>query len=108
VKILDKLRSATSAEEFFRLLDVPFDPKVVSVCRLHILKRLGLYLREVSLEGLQDAEVESACRDQLERAYRDFVASSPIQERVFKVLQDAVRPKTPSRPSLVQLSVAAR
>ena len=35
---------------------------------------------------------------------RTFVTSSPIDERVFKVLKDAVKPATP--PSLVQLNVS--
>ena len=37
--------------------------------------------------------------EHLAQAYADFVASSPIAERIFKVHQDALRPKPePNRP----------
>ena len=41
-------------------------------------------------------------RSHLERAYQDFVSSSPIKERVFKVHKDAIRS---SGPTLVRLSI---
>jgi nitrogenase-stabilizing/protective protein len=99
--VLDQLKKLSAAEEFFHLLDVPFDPAVVNVARLHILKRMGQYLRTNQLDGVDDAGARSLCRAHLERAYSDFVASSPLQQRVFKVLQDAVAP--PPAPPLVQL-----
>ena len=40
--ILDQLNKASSAEDFFTLLGVAYDPKVVSVVRLHILASLDL------------------------------------------------------------------
>jgi nitrogenase-stabilizing/protective protein len=43
-------------------------------------------------------------RAHLERAYQDFVKSSPIKERVFKVHKDAIR--TTVSP-LVHLSIPA-
>jgi nitrogenase-stabilizing/protective protein len=99
--VLDRLRTLSSAEDFFCFLDVAYDPAVLNVARLHILKRMGEYLRESTLAEDDELTALLLCRTHLERAYSDFVKSSPLEERVFKVLQDAVTP--PSSP-LVQIS----
>jgi nitrogenase-stabilizing/protective protein len=97
--VLDRLNRASSAEDFFTLLGVAYDPKVVNVARLHILKRMGQYLAGEDFAGLPDETVAERCKTVLERAYADFVASSPIEQRVFKVLKDAVAPPAPAKPA---------
>ena len=87
----EQLSKLSSAEEFFRFLEVPYDPSVLNVARLHILRRMGDNLRKSS-EKTDDANAREYFRAHLERAYEDFVSSSPINERVFKVHKDAVRP----------------
>lgn len=99
--ILNQLRSLSAAEEFFQVLGVPYDAAVLNVARLHILKRMGEYLRRDAVTEADDETARGLCRAHLERAYADFVNSSPLKERVFKVLKDAVNP--PSAP-LVQIS----
>jgi nitrogenase-stabilizing/protective protein len=101
--ILAQLNQASSAEEFFALLGVDYDPKIVNVARLHILRRMGQYLAGEAFTGATDEAVAERCRAVLERAYADFVASSPIDERVFKVLKDAVAPQPKRAPTFVQL-----
>ena len=88
--MLDQLNKAASAEEFFALLGVDYDPKHVNVVRLHILRRMGQYLASEEFGGMPDADVRERCRAVLAQAYADFVASSPLDQRVFKVLKDAV------------------
>jgi nitrogenase-stabilizing/protective protein len=100
--ILATLNRADSAEAFFEALGVEYDPSVVRVARLHILRRMGQSLAAENFEGAPEGAIEARCRELLQRAYADFVRSSPIEERVFKVLKDAVAPKT-NRPTLVQL-----
>jgi nitrogenase-stabilizing/protective protein len=90
--LLDRLRSLSSAEDFFTVLQVPYDPQVLQVARLHILRRMGQYLSEQTLSAMTDDAAEEASRAILARAYQDFVESSPLQERVFKVLKEAVAP----------------
>ena len=92
MSILADLSRLSSAEEFFIALDVPFQQDVINVARLHILRRMGQYLGSTDFDGLSDAEARVACRAQLGRAYQDFLHSSPIAERVFKVHQDALKP----------------
>jgi nitrogenase-stabilizing/protective protein len=101
--ILAQLNKAAAAEEFFALLGVDYDPRIVNVARLHILRRMGQYLAGEDFTGATDDAVAERCRTVLERAYADFVASSPIDERVFKVLKDAVAPQPKKAPTFVQL-----
>lgn len=93
--ILAELNRADSAETFFTLLEVEYDPKVVNVMRLHILRRMGQYLVSEDFSGQPEEVVRERCRAVLSQAYADFLASSPLEERVFKVLKDAVAPPKP-------------
>jgi nitrogenase-stabilizing/protective protein len=95
--ILDQLEKASSAEDFFTILGVEYDAKVVSVVRLHILRRMGQYLvgAKEELKGLSEEEITARCKTFLEQAYADFQEKSPLDERVFKVLKDAVKPAKP-------------
>jgi nitrogenase-stabilizing/protective protein len=102
IGVLEQLNRASSAEDFFALLGVDYDPKHVNVVRLHILRRMGQYLASEDFTGLPDEVVAERCKAVLERAYADFLASSPLDQRVFKVLKDAVAPPKP--PVFVSLT----
>ena len=102
--VLDELRTLSTAEDFFDFLEIPCDPLVLDVARLHILKRMGEYLRKnkAALADADDDTARTLCRTHLERAYNDFIESTPLEQRVFKVLKEAVAPA--SEP-LVQISL---
>ncbi|GLS37858.1 nitrogenase-stabilizing/protective protein NifW [Mesorhizobium tianshanense] len=97
--ILARLKGLSAAEEFFAVLGVSYDPKVLNVSRLHIMKRVGQYLAEEDFSGLPDQVIAARVRATLERAYEDFAISSPLKHRVFKVLKDhdPNKPATPGR-----------
>ncbi len=102
--VLEQLSKVSSAEEFFHLLDVAYDPAILNVARLHILRRMGEYLKNAPAAAEQEA-AHDYFRDHLLRAYQDFAHSSPLNERVFKVLKDAVKVK---RRPLISLVVPAK
>ena len=108
MSLLDQLQSLSSAEDFFTFLGVPYEETVVQVARLHILRRMGQYLRgsevEGALEAADDAALLTLCREHLAQAYEDFVASSPIAERLFKVHKDAIAPRPEQNRPFVPLS----
>jgi nitrogenase-stabilizing/protective protein len=84
-----KLKELSSAEDFLLYFGVPFEQGVVNVSRLHILKRFFQYIRQANLlSSSNELELYTAYREQLTRAYADFVKSTPAQEKVFKVFQD--------------------
>jgi len=94
--ILAQLSEASTAEDFFTLLGVPYDSKIVNVARLHILKRMGQYIAREDFDGVPESVIAARCKANLERAYEDFVTSSPLDQRVFKVLKDAVARPNPT------------
>lgn len=99
--LFDDMRQLESAEAFFEFFGVEYDPAVVNVSRLHILQRFHRYLRQIPNLGERDAAAQrSLCAEQLEHAYRDFLHSSPLREKVFKVFRDAEGVKTVSVDSL--------
>jgi nitrogenase-stabilizing/protective protein len=108
MSVLDDLRRLSAAEEFFDYLGVDSDPAVMRVARLHILRRVGEYLRSEPLAGLEDEVVRERCRVHLQAAYELFVTSSPLEQRVFKVLKDAVKPKRAAFVPLAALGKLAK
>ena len=102
------LAGLSAAEEFFEFFGVPYDPHVVNVSRLHILKRYRQYLnRAGDLAALDAAALLAQHRACLGRAHEDFTHSSGVEEKVFKVFQqadgrqhvtlDALRARLPSK-----------
>jgi nitrogenase-stabilizing/protective protein len=86
---IQQLKALSSAEDFLQFFGVPFDQKVVNVSRLHILKRFFQYIRQQeALPENDEPALFAAYHALLLRAYGDFVASTPAQEKVFKVFQD--------------------
>jgi nitrogenase-stabilizing/protective protein len=99
--VREQLTKLSSAEDFFRFLDVSYDPAILNVARLHILKRMGDNLRKSTVET-DELKARAYFRAHLEKAYQVFVHSTPIKERVFKVHQDAIQR---NKVSLVSLSI---
>ena len=107
MSVLDDLKRLSAAEEFFQYLGVAYEPSVINVARLHILKRMGQYLAAETAQGSDD-ELRARCAEHLRAAYADFVARTPIEARVFKVHQDAVRAPVSSAKPLVTLQPLRR
>ncbi|CUU55244.1 nitrogenase-stabilizing/protective protein [Parafrankia irregularis] len=88
---LAEFRRCSTAEQYFELLDVDFDPRVVAVNRLHILR---YFAGEIA--GLHDAEAGSQSPEELLRHYREalirsyeaFTTATALDHRLFKVLKD--------------------
>jgi nitrogenase-stabilizing/protective protein len=88
--LTQRLKALSSAEDFLNFFAVPFDPAVVQVKRLHILKRFFQYLHsDAGLAALDDVMRFRRYRELLAQAYQDFVVSTAQKEKVFKVFQDA-------------------
>ncbi len=82
----EDLDELSAAEDFLDYFDVPYQPSVVQVNRLHILQRFHDYIAQLP-EGLPEAEParREIYRRLLERSYQDFVRSDARTEKVFRV-----------------------
>lgn len=89
MKILNRLRGLSAAEDFFRALDVDYDPRVLDVARLHILRRFGELLERHPASDVDDEATLGRCRKLLRTAYDDFVNRSPLANGEPRVLDVA-------------------
>lgn len=89
----EALEELVSAEDFLEFFDVPYEPSVVQVNRLHILQRFHDYMTKQAPNMPPDEDQRRAIyRLWLQRAYQDFVESNSITEKVFAVFQNQAKP----------------
>lgn len=99
--LFEQMIALASAEEFLDFFHLEYDQAVVNVNRLHILQRFHQYMRQTrGLGEMGETQQYDTCRELLARAYLDFVNSSAVREKVFKVFRDAEGIKTVSLDSL--------
>lgn len=87
--LLRRLQEFSAAEEFLDFFGVAYQPSVVHVNRLHILKRFNQYLHATPIpDDMDEAAARETCKALLTKAHDDFVSSTAAQEKVFKVFQE--------------------
>jgi len=89
----EAMEELVSAEDFLDYFDVPYEPAIVQVNRLHILQRFHDYLAKQAPNLPPEENLQYGIyRLWLERAYQDFVVSNSITEKVFAVFQNQAKP----------------
>jgi nitrogenase-stabilizing/protective protein len=89
-KTLAEFNQLHDAEQYFEFFELPYDPQVVNVNRLHILQKFSNFIREraAELKELDEAETLNQYRLALQQAYDLFLASNSLQQKLFKVFND--------------------
>ncbi|QSR89467.1 nitrogenase-stabilizing/protective protein NifW [Methylacidiphilum caldifontis] len=96
---LKRMEKLEAAEDFFRLLEIPFDMKVLRVYRLHILQRFHDYIAAgtMDLKSKTEEQLKQYYGSLLAKAYEDFIHSTAQEEKVFKVFKEQEQPAAPSK-----------
>ncbi|MEH2377058.1 nitrogenase-stabilizing/protective protein NifW [Nostoc sp.] len=87
---IDEFKQLVDAEEFFKFFNLSYDPKVVNVNRLHILKKFSQYMKEIddNSPDLSQEEKLNQYSLALQKAYQVFIESTPHEQKLFKVFND--------------------
>lgn len=86
---LAEFKQITDAEDYFEFFDLPYDPQVVNVNRLHILRKFSQLLGAIDVDdSLSENQRLGAYRQALQTAYELFLSSTSLQEKLFKVFQE--------------------
>jgi len=75
------------AEEYFEFFGLPYDPQVVNVNRLHILRKFS-HLTSAIDKDQSESELLADYRQALQTAYTLFESSSGVEQKLFKVFND--------------------
>jgi nitrogenase-stabilizing/protective protein len=88
-KNIEEFKKLTDAEEYFKFFELEYDPKLVNVNRLHILKKFSQFISEIdSNSELTNEEKLNQYSLALQQAYQTFLESSPQEQKLFKVFKD--------------------
>ncbi|CAN1211273.1 Nitrogenase-stabilizing/protective protein NifW 2 [Tumidithrix helvetica PCC 7403] len=87
VATLSQFQKLTDAEQYFDFFELPYDPQVVNINRLHILKKFSQSLQEINAEYPEASEEQKLVyyRQALEESYATLQTSNAIEQKLFKV-----------------------
>ncbi|MEM1251197.1 MAG: nitrogenase-stabilizing/protective protein NifW [Cyanobacteria bacterium P01_H01_bin.21] len=89
-RTLAQFNQLKDAEDYFQFFGLAYDPQVVNVNRLHILRKFAQLVQDDD-KSQPEAQRLDAYRQALQTAYDLFLTSSSVEQKLFKVFQD--RPK---------------
>nr|WP_228040780.1 nitrogenase-stabilizing/protective protein NifW [Nodosilinea sp. LEGE 07088] len=75
------------AEEYFEFFGLTYDPQIVNINRLHILRKFSQLVEGVD-KNQSEAEILAAYSRELRNAYDLFVTSNSVEQKLFKVFKD--------------------
>lgn len=87
VGTLREFQKLTDAEQYFEFFEIDYDPQVVNINRLHILKKFSQSLEEID-KKLSESDEEQQLnfyREALENSYTTLQTSNAIEQKLFKV-----------------------
>jgi len=86
---LEQLAHLSRAEDFFSFFGLEYDPRVLTIHRLHVLKRFGLDVAAIEERRPLPDEPERLrlYGEALRRAHELFAGPPVPEQRVFQVLQ---------------------
>jgi nitrogenase-stabilizing/protective protein len=82
-----KFKTLVDAEEYFDFFQLPYDPQVVNVNRLHILRKFSQSLKEIDATNPTEEQKFEQYRLAFQKAYEVFLSSTAVDEKLFKVFQ---------------------
>jgi len=92
--LAEALDELVSAEDFLDYFGIVYEPSVVHVNRLHILQRFHDYLaKQAPNLPPEESARFGIYKLWLERAYKDFVESDSLTEKVFAVFHHQKTPE---------------
>ncbi|MEB3359920.1 MAG: nitrogenase-stabilizing/protective protein NifW [Synechococcales bacterium] len=86
---LSAFNQLSTAEEYLDFFGLSYDPAVVSVNRLHILRKFSEFVQELDVPGqdLSEEEILKQYQVALQNAYNLFLTSTSVEQKLFKVFQ---------------------
>lgn len=80
-------KKLTDAEDYFKFFNLSYDPKVVNINRLHILKKFSQLVEEIdaNFTGEDREKKFDLYKAALEQSYQVFLNSTSLDQKLFKV-----------------------
>ncbi len=98
---VEEFERLINTEDYLEFFAIPYEPRVIHVNRLHILKKFALLKDEVDrLHGVHETQARLAFyKEAMRIAYETFLTSTAPEERLFKVFQQPP-------PGLLQITIS--
>ena len=88
-KTLAQFKQLKDAEDYFKFFDLEYDPQVVNVNRLHILRKFSQLMKAIDAEENQsESQKLQAYQEALQSSYELLTNSSGVEQKLFKVFRD--------------------